>query len=460
MVFPRIVLGGVKSGVGKTVISLGIMKALTSKGFDVQPFKVGPDYIDTSLHRHAAGVYSHNLDSWMGSPQVVSTIFTRNAARKRISVIEGVMGLFDGCRQGGYEGSTAHIALLLDAPVILIVDVKGMGKSCVPLVKGFKDYLSSLRVSGVILNRASGDFQQRRLPEILKKELGVEVFGVLPPTDEIVFPERYLGLVPPQENENLEKLLESAELLIQSSLDLEKLLDAADKAPSLNYNEVEEKIYLESVKIGVAWDEVFNFYYQDSLDYLEELGAELYYFSPLRDERLPSVSGLYLGGGFPEKYLDSLSRNTSMKEALWKAVNHGMPILAEGGGFMYLAERIKDLQGNCYSGAGLVPSQVEMTNKLQSLGYIKAAAQKDNLLTAREEVLKGHEFHYSRVQWEANYRPAFTLTGGKGFDNRPEGYAHGNLLASYLHIHLRSNPTAADNFVKACRKFSKKGIEI
>jgi len=453
---PRLVLAGAKSGVGKTTLALGIMRALREKGRKVQPFKIGPDYIDTGLHKNAAGQASHNLDGWMGPPEVAASIFLRNARNAGISIIEGVMGLFDGSRVGGLEGSTAQIAQLLQAPVILIVDVKGMGKSSVALVKGYQEYLPGLSLAAVILNNARGNFQQERLPELIRKELGLKVLGFLPPLPDVSIPERHLGLLPAEESLQLENQLNNAGKMVQEYLDLPELERIAVHSPPLNlkvpreYTQNAPAQFSKKIKIGIARDRAFSFYYQDSLDYLEELGARLHFFSPLNDKVLPPVDGIYLGGGFPEMFLQEISSNPEMRRAVYSAAARNTPLLAECGGFMYLAESVRDFTGNIFPGAGVLPVRMEMKQNLQALGYVEATALRDNLLCSRGEIFRGHEFHYSRVVWEQEPPYAFSLTGGCGPDGRADGYARGNLLASYLHLHLRSNPRAACRFLEAC----------
>ena len=505
MILPRVVIAGVKSGEGKTTLSLGIMRALREKGDEVQPFKVGPDYIDPGLHGQAAGRYSHNLDSWMGSPYTVLSVFCKYAVEADISVIEGVMGLFDGSREGGLKGSTAEIAVMLKSPVLLVVDVRGMGKSCVPLVKGYREYLPGLCLEGVILNNARGDFQQRKLPYLLEEELGVKVPGVIPPQEDIGIPERHLGLLPAEENHQLETVLTSVSQVIRQFIKLDELRKIAGTAPAIksvpkkgyNYEVEVRKSVLEAntsdapievkveaekaveavvqeelvspaasqedapVKIGVAMDRAFHFYYRDSLEYLQELGAELYYFSPLKDEGLPPVNGLYLGGGFPEMFLEELSGNISLQKEIYRAGTENMPILAECGGFIYLAENIVDFKGKPYRGVGLIPASMEMTSKLQALGYVRATAIKDTLLAEQGKTLRGHEFHYAKLTWNhaASIPHAFTLVGGRGSNHRYEGYTRGNLLASYLHLHLRFNPASAIKFLEACRIFQEKSVK-
>lgn len=451
MNLPRIVIAGVHSGVGKTTMTLGIMAALRRKGIAVQPFKVGPDYIDPGLHRYAAGVSSHNLDSWMGSEEVVKTVFAQNASRRQISIIEGVMGLYDTARGQRITGSTAHIALILNAPVILVVNAHAMAQSCIALVKGYMDYEPRLQIKGVILNNASS-YHKEDLRERLEEELGVRVLGCVPKNKAVSMPERHLGLLPAEENSELSRAIELMADLMEAELDLESLLRLADNAPDLKINR-QEPLRGQSLSIGVARDEAFSFYYQDSLDYLHELGARIEFFSPLRDSSIPTVDGLYLGGGFPEMFIERLGLNSAMLDSIRSACMQSMPILAECGGFMYLTERIRDFAGNYWPGAGIIPAEVKMTNKLAALGYVEATALQESIIAARGDVLRGHEFHYSQLEGIGKAEAAYSLSGGKGGDFRLDGYAQGNILASYVHLHLRSNPHAARNFINACREY-------
>ncbi|MDD3888396.1 MAG: cobyrinate a,c-diamide synthase [Syntrophomonadaceae bacterium] len=450
---PRIVIAGVHSGVGKTTMTLGIMAALRRKGTSVQPFKVGPDYIDPGLHFYAAGVRSHNLDSWMGSEEVVKTVFAKNAARAQISIIEGVMGFYDTARGRRIMGSTAHIALILNAPVILVVNAKAMAQSCIALVKGYMDYEPRVQIQGVILNNASS-YHKEDLRKSLEEELGVTVLGCIPENKAILMPERHLGLLPAEENNELSLAIESMADLMEAELDFESLLGMANNAPNLKIN-WQEPPREKSLTIGVARDEAFSFYYQDSLDYLQELGASIEVFSPLRDSSIPPVDGLYLGGGFPEMFLEPLGNNFSMIDSIRVACRQSMPILAECGGFMYLTKKIRDFSGNTWPGVGIIPAEVKMTNKLAALGYVEAKALQDSIIAVKGDILRGHEFHYSQLDGIGKGETAYSLSGGKDADLRGDGYAHGNILASYVHLHLRSNPHAAHNFINACRKYSE-----
>ncbi|MEQ8201892.1 MAG: cobyrinate a,c-diamide synthase [Syntrophomonadaceae bacterium] len=448
---PRVMIAGVHSSVGKTTISLGIMKALSRQGMNVQPFKVGPDYIDPGLHYHATGNRSHNLDGWMSSPPVVATVFARNADRADISVIEGVMGFYDGGRERGIKGSSAEMSINLKVPVILVVDASAAAQSCIAVAKGFIDYCPDVQIRGVILNRAT-EYHKIWISPVLEEELGVKVIGCLPYNDQVSMPERHLGLLPADENRELRERIDSMADHVTQYLDLDAVRQIADNAPEIDLEyQVEEAGPM--VTIGVARDRAFSFYYQDSLDLLQELGAELVYFSPLDDGSIPRVDGLYIGGGFPEMFLDELSANQGMIEHIQAAFNGRVPIWAECGGFMYLCREICDWEGKSWAGAGIVPARVRMTRKLQALGYVEATALGDSIIARQGDVLRGHEFHFSI---EENLDPscyAFAVQGGIRSAPGHDGYNRDNVLASYVHLHLRSNKTAAVNFLQACRKY-------
>ncbi len=446
-----LMIAAVHSGAGKTTVSLGIMAALLRKGLAVQPFKVGPDYIDPGLHFAACGRKSHNLDSWMGTEEVVKTVFYKNARKADISVIEGVMGLYDGKKDCGIVGSSAHVALILNLPVILVVDVRGMARSCLALVKGFLEYEPQLNLKGVIFNYASSDYYKTVLKTELEDELGVKVLGCLPKKKDIQMPSRHLGLLPGEENDQLDQMISKMADLIEQEIDVAQLIKMAVKI-QITEPEFEEQNTPTEIRIGVARDETLSFYYQDNFDYLEELGAEIHFFSPLHDQKIPEVHGLYIGGGFPEMFLPGLSQNVSMKESIRKAYRNGMPIWAECGGFMYLNDKISDFYEETYFGVGIIPGQVKMSETLAALGYVQARAVRKSIIAEQNDVLRGHEFHYSIMNGVED-SSAFTLTGGKGKDFRQDGYAEGNLAASYVHLHLRSNPGVARHLIQACEKY-------
>lgn len=459
MNYPRLIIAGVQSGVGKTTLSLGLMRALRNRGLIVQPFKVGPDYIDPGLHYQACGLKSHNLDSWMGNEETVKNVFAKNAAHADIAIIEGVMGLYDGAKGSRLEGSTAELAMLLDAPLLLVVNVQGMAQSCVALIKGFMDYEPQLKLQAVVLNNSS-EYHQSSLKDSMEKELGIKVLGCLPRQEEINIPSRHLGLMPAEENIGIQASIARMAELIENSIDLDAIIKLAETAGELNFNQTgwaqadKKKHELSGqIRIGVALDAAFTFYYQDSLDYLEELGAQIIYFSPLKDESLPEVDGLYLGGGFPEMFLPQLTANQSMLSSIREAHKQTMPIYAECGGLLYLCESITDFDKRLWSGTGIISAQVSMSKSLQGLGYVEARAVQDTILSRKGDILKGHEFHYSTLSSINDSHSAYRLNGGKGKDGRLDGYAQDNMLASYVHLHLRSNPIAAVNFLNACAEF-------
>lgn len=455
----RVMIAGAQSGAGKTTLTLGILAALRRRGIKVQPYKVGPDYIDPGLHCQAAGRISHNLDSWMGDERVVKQIFLKNAGGADLCLVEGVMGLFDGARGERLKGSSAHIALILDLPVILVVNARGMGRSCLPLIKGFQEYEPRLKLAGVILNNAGSSYYRTEIKTAIEEELGLPVLGCLPRDREIVMPERHLGLLPAEENPRLQTVLAQMADLVEGAVDLEGLLQVAAGAPALTgpppAGEEAPGRAAGPVVIGVARDEAFSFYYQDNLDFLAELGASLVYFSPLRDRELPSVDGLYLGGGFPEMFLPELAGNGAMKESLRRAFAGGMPMVAECGGFVYLAETIVDFAGNSWEGVGLVPATARMEERLAALGYVEARALRESPLAEQGDCLRGHEFHYSVMAGLPEAKAAYVVTGGGRRKPQTEGYVDRHLVASYLHLHWRSNPRAAARFVDRCRQYRR-----
>lgn len=451
MTIPRVVLAGAHSGAGKTTLTLGLLAALRKCGYAVQPFKVGPDYIDPGLHQVAAGVTSHNLDAWMGTDAVVKEVFYRHSKGCDIAVIEGVMGLFDGLKDSD-RGSTAHISRILRAPVVLVVNVRGMARSCGALVKGYREFDPRVNVAGVIFNNVGGPGHAATLKKVVEEEVGIPVLGAVRRRPNLAMPERHLGLLPAAEHGGIESLVEELARAVEEDVDLERLLEVARGAPAgIEPVSTARPGRKFNVKLAVARDEAFNFYYQDSLDYLEELGAQLLYFSPLKNRSLPpGIDGIYLGGGFPEMFLPRLTQNDGMRESMRRAYKNGIPIYAECGGLMYLMEEIIDFEGRQYKGVGLVPGRVKMQKRLVALGYVVAVPVRESILARPGEELRGHEFHYSEILTHSSDFAAYRLYGGRGGDGRFEGYVKGNLLASYVHLHLRSNPTAAERFLQAC----------
>lgn len=446
-------IAGTHSGVGKTTITLGIIGYL-SKKFNVVPFKVGPDYIDTSYHKFASGNFSYNLDIYMLGEDNVKKLFAKHIAEGDVAVVEGVMGMYDGTNNTSY-GSSAYVAKLLGIPVILVVDASGMAASVSALIKGYIEYDRDVKIAGVIFNRVGDEKHYKLLKECIERDLGIKAFGYLPHDDRISLPERHLGLMPIfeiKENHNFSILYDS----IGEFIDVEGILDVCD----VNFKKddlIEEKVTAktrETVKIAIAYDEAFNFYYQDSFDALKEAGAELLPFSPLHDEALPKdISGIYIGGGFPEVFADKLSQNVRMLSLLKHNIDIGMPVYAECGGLMYLTKRIIDLDGNEHKMIGVFDLDAIMTKRLINFGYVEADVLQDNVLFKKGDVAMGHVFHNSKVSGEFN-NFAYDVHKPNSKENWLCGYVYKNCLATYVHVNLFSYPNAVNRFIGKCKNYA------
>lgn len=452
-----IMIAGTNSGSGKTTISLGIMGAL-SKRLKVVPFKVGPDYIDPAYHKLVSGSPSYNLDLHMLGEERLTSLFYEKTAGRDISIVEGVMGLFDGKDSSGFA-SSAHVAKILGIPVILVVDASGMSRSASAMVKGYKDFDPELNLAGVIFNRVGGDSHFELLKECVEKDTGLCVLGYLPKDEKLVIPERPMGLMPPEEMENLEAGLKRLNYLIEKHIDLAKIFKIAESAhiPALaDKCSKSADTGGKKPKIAVAMDNAFCFYYNASLELFEEKGACLVPFSPLKDAELPKgISGLYIGGGFPENFGRQLSQNNSMKDSIFYAINAGLPTYAEGGGLMYLAKTVHDRGGKAYPMVGIFDCETVMTDRLQNFGYVTAEVVKDNVLAPFGTIINGQEFHYSKIRGD--------LGNTSYIIRKPEedckwqcGYTYKNCLASYMHIDFYAYPKLLDNFLDKCRQIRDK----
>ena len=459
---PRLMFAGTNSGVGKTTITTAVMTALTRQGYKVQPYKVGPDYIDPGYHLAATGKISRNLDSWFLDLDGIVEIFIRSAVNADLSVIEGVMGLYDGYGTGE-DGSSAQVAKLLKCPTVLILDARSMARSAAAVVYGFRNFDPKVPIVGAILNRVGSDRHYRILKDSVESNCGIPVLGAIKRNELLVMPERHLGLVPTSEKNDMKERLDMLAATVSASIDLERLVLLAKQAEELT--EPEKKLFpiksltygtQSNVRIGVARDEAFNFYYQDGLDLLSALGAELVFFSPVHDNHLPpELDGLYLGGGFPEMFLDALGNRKTFLSDIREAVASGMPVYAECGGFMYLTEAIEDFSGKKVDMAGVVPGYCRMEHRRAALGYVTATFLKDTVLAPQGTVIKGHEFHYSTYFAPESVLPvpAYLMVKSDGSMENYAGYAGGNILASYLHLHLATHPQLAKNFIKSCSRF-------
>ena len=450
---PRIVIAATQSGGGKTTLVTGLLAALRARGLTVQSFKVGPDYIDLGYHRLASGRTGHNLDTWLVPEARLAEIFARECAGADIAVIEGVMGLYDGGRRG--ISSTAAIAKALDAPVLLVIDAKSVGASAAATALGFRVYDARLNLAGVLLNRLGSDTHEEMIREAMAG-IDMPVYGVLRRDAALALPERHLGLTPVEENAAAETVRAIGER-VEAELDLDSILKLARGAAPMTIAEVKRAEKAAPVRIAVARDEAFSFYYAASLAELEVHGAEIIEFSPLHDEALPEVDGVLIGGGFPEMFAAQLAENASMRASLCRAAEEGMPIYAECGGYMYLMQLLIDFDGVEHAMAGIFPARARMTEKLQMVGYVEAEQTVDTVLGAAGLLLHGHEFHFSVEEAEraADTERPFTFTKLRNGARYAAGCVYKNVLGSYLHLHFAGCQTAAENFVEACRRWDR-----
>ncbi len=455
---PRVVIAGTSSGVGKTTVATGLMGALSERGHRVQAFKVGPDYIDPSYHRQATNRYSRNLDSYMlRESQIVESV-VRSSADADISVIEGVMGLYDGVSGLSDRGSTASVAKLLKAPVILVLDAWSSARSIAASVLGFSTFDAGVNLAGVILNRVAGEKHAKWCTQAIERNTKVRVLGWLPKSEGVRLQERHLGLIPYTErNTGVEGVVKTLAGFVGEHLDLASIEVIARSAPPLRHREAQERLREDArVRVGLAVDEAFSFYYADAVDLLRRNGAEIIDFSPLHASALPDgLDGIYIGGGFPESFSAQLERNGLMRTSIRKKLEDGMPAFAECGGLMYLTKSIADFSGSRKSMVGIFDSETIMTKKL-TLGYTRASARNDSIISKVGESLRGHEYHFSQIQSipsDASF--AYEMTRGNGISDHQEGWQTYNTLGCYSHIHLCSSPRSATRFIQACLGYSR-----
>ncbi len=453
-----LVIAGTQSGVGKTTLTLGLISALRRRHLKVQPFKVGPDFIDPGHHTQAAGRVCRNLDGWMLSREDNLALFRRHLSQAEVAVVEGVMGLFDGYDGLSEAGSTAQMAKWLGLPVLLVVDARSLARSAAALVKGFATFDPDLNLAGVVFNRIGGPTHLEYLKQALSQLPGVPCFGGLPRDQELTIPERHLGLTTAEDHPLSGRYLEHLADLMETHLDLEALLRALP--PLAVPEEAAGEASPPSVRLGVARDQAFCFYYPENLELLARYGAALVPFSPLNDPDLPeNLHGLYLGGGYPELFAEGLSANQALKLALREQADAGLPIYAECGGLMYLSQEIQDLQGKVHPMAGLLPLKVRMLPQLRALGYREITLTAVSLLGPPGTRARGHEFHYSEIVEEPQDLPRhYRITARQAGEAAAEGYCLNNVLASYVHLHFGSNPEVARHLVNSCLAYKTKTI--
>ena len=439
---PACVIAGTSSGSGKTTVTLGIMAALRRRGLAVQPFKCGPDFIDPGLHRLVTGRTSRNLDLWMCGESFTRATLCRHGQDADVSIIEGVMGMFDG----GLS-SSASLATALNLPTLLVLDVRSMAESAAAVVHGFSTLVPAAAPLGVILNRVASPRHLQLVSEAIAARCQARILGSLPRNLDFSIPSRHLGLYTGEESPLAEEAIATLAETIARGIDLDALLALCRRPP-----EVPTALSLtpspRRCRIGVARDMAFCFYYQDNLDLLAAAGAELVFFSPTGDDRLPEgLDGLYLGGGYPELYARQLSGNEAMLADIRTFAINGRPIYAECGGFMYLTEGITVEEGDFFPMAGIFPVKAYMGKRRAALGYREATTLGPGCFGPAGTVLRGHEFHYSHIEeMPRHVERLFAITPGGG----SEGYRIGRVLGGYLHLHLGFSPRAAEAFINHC----------
>ena len=451
---PRVLIAGDRSSSGKTTIVAGLLSALRRKGLAVQPFKVAMDYIDPSYHSWITGRNCRNLDGYLMKEDAVREIYAHAAEKADIAVIEGVRGLYEG--YDGDLGSTAQMAKLLRVPVIFVVDARSITRSCAALVKGYMDYDPQVDFKGVILNKVGSDRHAEKAIREMERYAGVEVVGVIRRNEDMHLAMRHLGLVPVLEgktrHEGFANRVDRIREIVEEGINLSRIIEMAREAEPLE--DVEPDLYKknsagEGLRIGIARDEAFNFYYRDNLEMMELAGAELVPYSPVHDRALPQVDGIYIGGGYPELYARELSENDAMLSSLESFHQGGHPIFAECGGLMYLGREI-EWEGEKQELAGLVPGKARR-GKVRVVSYVYGRLKRESPLGRAGEAIMGHEFHHSEMIMDEGADYAIRLERGRGIKDGWDGLCRENLVASYTHIHSASFRGFPAHFLEACR---------
>jgi cobyrinic acid a,c-diamide synthase len=451
-VYPRLIIAGTHSGVGKTTATLAVLAALKRRGRSVQAFKTGPDFIDPGHHRLATGRPSRNLDGWMLGEAVNRKIFAQASVGVDLSVIEGMMGLFDGSSPVQEAGSTAELAKQLAAPVLLVIDASAMARSVAAMVTGYAEFDGAVHVAGVLFNRVGSEGHYRLLKEAVEAETAIEVVGYLQSDPTLTMQDRHLGLVTAMEQESSALYDRLADAAIET-VDLNRVEAMARSAGALPWvhGVLSSAHRNRGLRVGLAYDSAFCFYYEDNLELLEAEGVEFVRFSPLTDRTLPKVDLLYLGGGYPELYAARLSANVAMRQAVRSFAEAGGVVYAECGGMMFLTQSIRDFEGHAHDMVGLFPAEAVMSRATMNLGYRELQLSADCVLGTAGTRLRGHEFHYSTLEPRGPLRYAAVLRDAQGQDKGRDGLIFRNTLASYTHLHFANEPAAAASLVAAAQ---------
>ena len=463
MNYPRLIIAGTHSGVGKTTVSLALMAGLTRKGRRVQPFKVGPDFLDPTHHRAATGRQSYNLDGWMLDAATNLVIFQKAASDADISIIEGMMGLFDGASPTDEAGSTAQMAKHLKAPVLLVVDGSAMARSVAALVYGYSTFDCSVQVVGVLFNRVNSEGHFRLLKDAVEGSSAVTVVGYLKQDAELIIEDRHLGLRVAFEGHKTD-LYDKLGKAALETVDLDKIEELAAQYGDYVYENMKSNMpdeqasrSTQSIKVGIAYDSAFCFYYQENFNALRDQGAELIFFSPLADSELPKVDLLYLGGGYPELHAKALSNNVGLRQAIKDLALRGGAIYAECGGLMYLMDSIQGFDGEQFPMVSLFPFTAKMSRSHMVIGYRYLEVVETCMLGTSGFQARGHEFHYSTlVPLDQNTQGHYVCRIADASRSREgvDGLVFHNTLALYSHLHFGSQPLLAKNLVEFARQTS------
>ncbi len=452
----KILIAGTNSGVGKTTISLGIMQALTKRNLKVQPYKVGPDYIDPSYHTFITGRYSRNLDSYMLEDEKIKCIVKNSSKDADISVVEGVMGLYDGYGVDLDDCTSSYTSKLLKMPVILVINAKAMATSAAAMVLGYKMLDRNVNIAGVITNNVKSESHYSTLKEAIEKYTGVEVLGYFPPNKEFSLESRHLGLIPSVEMDSLKAKFDNLADEIEKYINIDRIIEISETEEfdtSFELGDFIENNKVNNKTIAIAYDKAFNFYYRENIELFEKLGMNIEYFSPISDKKLPKCDYVYIGGGFPEIFAKELDENKEIRYSIMNAHINKIPIYAECGGLMYLGEKLEDQNKHIYNMVGIFKGCSKMTSSLKRFGYCFGEAKTDTILAKKGEIIKGHEFHHSVFESEeecAYYMRK--LKNDKVIDEWEGGYSKGNTLATYLHTHFYNNLDCIANFIERGRE--------
>jgi len=474
---PRIMFSAVNGGSGKTFITMGVIAALSARGLKIQAFKKGPDFIDAKWHTLASGRSCYNLDLHLFHDEVRS-LFLQKSEDFDISIIEGNHGLFDSIDSDGF-GSSAYLARHLATPVILILNCTKMSRSVAAIINGFLNFEPETRIVGVILNNVAGKRHEDKMRQSIEQHCNVPVLGVVNKSSGVNLEQRHLGIVTTENNAEAENIVSALKTIAEKSIDLDKIVEAAMavQSPIENFRSAKktgDKSVMkkkQSVIIAVARDAALNFYYPDNLEALEDEGAQLVFFSPMKDTNLPKADGVYLGGGYPEIYARELAENQNMKRSIFEFIDNGLPVFAECGGMMYLTEKII-MENNEYNMAGIIPAQSVMHKKPQGKGYVELITSLENKFDNPDTkktlweippgvFIRAHEFHYSVLQnLPKTMDCIFFMNRGVGISENRDGLLFKNLLATYAHFHCRAASWWAHSFVNVCNKARQAKLEL